>query len=143
MSGIAVLPTIVGNSPLQYADQTAAYNDNFTLGEGVAKLRAGKVPYYELGGEFDALCNITYDGSTIDQYDQMAFILCRGALRGLIDRIKAVDSHTPIMCAATTGWLHTAFSIALWFGRPSNRPLGRHDVLLVLGHGRHHQRQRD
>ncbi|MFM0648617.1 glycosyl hydrolase [Paraburkholderia bryophila] len=134
MSGIAVLPTIVGNSPLQYADETAAYNDNFTLGAGVAKLLAGKVPYYELGGEFDALCNVTYDGSTIDQYDQTAFILCRGALRGLIDGIKTVDAKTPIMCAATAGWLHTAFSIALWFGQQpdgtSGHPTVRWDVTM-------------
>jgi hypothetical protein len=128
MSGIAILPTIVGDSPLSYANETAAYNANYTLGAGVAKLLAGKVPYYELGGEFDALCNVTYDGSTIDQYDQSAFILCRGALRGMIDGIKAVDTTTPIVCGATAGWLHTAFSIALWNGQQPDGTTGHPTV---------------
>jgi hypothetical protein len=134
MQGIEVLPTIVGESPLSYSDETAAYSANYNLGQNVAKILAGKVPYYELGGEFDALCKVSYDGSTIDQYNQSAFILCRGALRGLIDGIKAVDTKTPIMCGATAGWLHTAFSIALWNGQQPDgtggHPTVRWDVTM-------------
>lgn len=113
-NGIEVAPVLLpdykrvpsGGTPTE----TSAYNIGFTHGRDAATWLQGKVPWYEVGNELDANCIIdgSHRGNVTSDYINSEFILCRGAVLGLIDGIKSLDTTTPIMCPGGA-WLHTAF----------------------------------
>jgi hypothetical protein len=114
-SGVSVYPVLTP-SYSSAADETAAYNDGFTLGKSAAAALIGKVNYYEVGNEFgDTVLSCGCDGNQPSNYDNTNFQKARGSIRGMIDGIKSVDTSGKIIINANS-WLHTAFDDMLMNG---------------------------
>ncbi len=104
--GVTVYPVIL-MVPQQYANETASYNAGYTLGQQVAS--AMHAPYYEVGNEFEApALTGNVDGVSPTDYNNAQFMLARGAIRGMIDGIKSVDTQGKIVIGAGS-WLHWGF----------------------------------
>lgn len=104
--GVTVYPVLL-IAPQEYANETASYNAGYALGQQVAS--AMHASYYEVGNELeaDALAG-NYDGTFSTDYTNSKFMLARGAIRGMIDGIKSVDTQGKIVMGAGT-WLHWGF----------------------------------
>ncbi|PRX31997.1 putative glycosyl hydrolase [Paraburkholderia sp. BL18I3N2] len=104
--GVTVYPVLL-ISPQEYASETASYNAGYALGQQVAS--AMHASYYEVGNELEAdTLAGNYDGTFATDYVNSKFMIARGAIRGMIDGIKSVDTQGKIVMGAGT-WLHWGF----------------------------------
>jgi hypothetical protein len=103
--GVTLYPTItIGQS---FQNETAAYNAGYTLAQQVANQM--HAPYYEIGNELELETLVgDVDGTKPTDFDNAKFMIARGAIRGLIAGVKAVDPQAKIVIGAL-GWLHFAF----------------------------------
>lgn len=104
--GVTVYPVLL-ISPQEYANETASYNAGYALGQQVAS--AMHAPFYEVGNELEAdTLAGNYDGTFPTDYVNSKFMIARGAIRGMVDGIKSVDTQGKIVMGAGT-WLHWGF----------------------------------
>ncbi|WP_244220895.1 glycosyl hydrolase [Paraburkholderia aromaticivorans] len=104
--GVTVYPVLL-ISPQEYSSETASYNAGYALGQQVAS--AMHASYYEVGNELEAdTLAGNYDGTFPTDYVNSKFMIARGAIRGMIDGIKSVDTQGKIVMGAGT-WLHWGF----------------------------------
>jgi hypothetical protein len=97
-------------------DESAAYQQGYRLGHDTATILKGLVHYYEVGNEYDN--DSILDGRSGDHpsdYDNAKFVKARGAIRGMIDGVKAADPSAKIILCGLS-WLHYGFSDMLYTG---------------------------
>jgi len=96
------------------SSETQAYSVGYAQGQMTANTLKGLVKYYECGNEYEN--NIVQDdGVAPSQYNNTAFPIYRGLIRGMIDGVKSVDSGNQVI-PAPGSWLHFGFFDMLWNG---------------------------
>jgi hypothetical protein len=96
------------------SSETQAYNVGYAQGQMTANTLKGLVKYYECGNEYENSI-VRDDGVSPSQYNNTAFPIYRGLIRGMIDGVKSVDSSNQVM-PAPGSWLHFGFFDMLWNG---------------------------
>lgn len=108
--------------------EQSSYDAAYSLAASMTTVLQGKVPYYEIGNEYDAPCYLSGDGNVPSQYDNTCFQKYRGLMRGITDGIRSVDKSTPIIGGAIAGWLHYAWTDMLWNGTQPDGSSGHPQV---------------
>jgi hypothetical protein len=133
--GITVWPVLLpdyANTRYGAATEATAYQIGYDMGVQAAQLK-GRVPWYEVGNEMDAdaITSGAARGNAKSDYVNATYLLCRGAIRGMIAGIKSLDQSTPIMGPAGT-WLHTSFYDMLLDGSTPSAPT-TYDATKIVG----------
>jgi hypothetical protein len=105
--GITILPVLIPD-PLKAENEDEAYAEGRRMGRDFAAAFAGKIAAWELGNEYDNVVGMTGDGSDPAQFDDVRYRKARGALRGLLDGVRAGDPATRRI-VDNAGWCHYGF----------------------------------
>ncbi|MFM0138399.1 glycosyl hydrolase [Caballeronia grimmiae] len=102
-SGVSILP--VFNPLSAHWDPHSSEADAYALGYDLAvrctRPLKGLVKYIECGNELDVDLKIAGDGSSTADWDPACWPSFRGALRGMIDGVRAIDPS--IQCGVNVG----------------------------------------
>lgn len=107
--GIKLLPGILNNQIYnENLTNLQAYNMGKTITTNFLNSYGQYFDYYEIGNELDLWMQISYDGSTIQQYNQTRLQIVANYFRGMIERIRIQDPTAKVIIN-NAGWIHTAY----------------------------------
>ncbi|SAK41259.1 hypothetical protein AWB78_00187 [Caballeronia calidae] len=112
--GVTVFPVLLIST--DFDSESDAYDAGYMLGRQTAL--SYRYPYYEVSNELGSSNHAligNVDGVYPEQYNNATFQKARGAIRGLIDGIKSVDTSGKIIMGGET-WLHYGFDQMLAAG---------------------------
>ncbi|WP_323118477.1 glycosyl hydrolase [Burkholderia alba] len=125
-SGVAILPCLNPSAALrQTMPESDAYAVGYQLATSVATVLKGLVSHIECGNELDAYGLVTGLGPSPIDYNPAYWPAFRGAIRGMIDGVRAVDPT--IKCGVNVG-IPLAYGALqmLWNGiQPDGSATGR------------------
>jgi hypothetical protein len=128
--GITVFPVLLPQYMTDWTGakgtESSAYTIGYNLGRDCALALKGRVPWYEVGNEFDGSywsTNIGWDNASIvsgsgfskTNFNNTKYLICRGSILGMIAGIRSVDTKTPIAWPGGT-WVHLGFFQCLMDG---------------------------
>jgi len=102
--GVTMYPVILVGS--NFNTEQDAYNAGYALGKSTAQ--SYPYQYFEVGNEMEVKSlNGNVDGVYAQHYKTQPFTIARGAIRGMIAGVKAVNPSAKIIVGGT--WLHYGF----------------------------------
>jgi len=106
---ITVVPVLLPRWSVAYDNtsagtETTAYTMGYNLGVDAATKLGNKVPYYEVGNEYEN-GKVSGAGASKTDFDNTMFLQARGSVRGMIAGIHSVLPNAKIALAPGS-WLH-------------------------------------
>jgi hypothetical protein len=105
--GIAILPILIPD-PMKAANEAAAYREGYAMAEAFARRFRGELHVWELGNEYEVAVGVTGDGSDPSHFNDVRYAKARGAIRGMLDGVRAGD-HAARRMIGAGGWCHYGF----------------------------------